>query len=174
MRTKKVTKVSNEFDIKLVKRTLKFLVTRINLLKSDAALLRGDEKEKIEAKIIEYENKKGEIIIELRKNFLKLSSRKLRHFLLHKHPEAFIMGGSVPFVFNGPNYCNYIVEALVLSYVHDACKIAFDSKDENDQLFADLSELLKIRFKINLFIRTMLTRDQGLFVVNNFEFKAIK
>lgn len=174
MRTKKVTTALNDFDGKYLKRTLKPLVTKINLFKSDAALLRGAEREKIEAKILKLENKKGEIIIELRKNFLKLASRGLKQFLLHTHPAAYIMNGSVPFSFTGPNYCNYIVEALVLSYEHDACKIAFDSKDENKELFADLAELLNKRFKIELFIRSMLTNDNGYFVVNNFEFKVLK
>jgi hypothetical protein len=159
------------FDPSLFKRGLQKIGTQINLLKSDAALLQGEEKKIINNKISEKENKKGYLIISLRKTILDCP-KGLKNFLLHTHPIPYRLITHPPFEFSGPNFCNYVTEAVVLSYIHGKCAIAF-GKEENDQVYLPLlKKFLQNTLKIELTIEPTLVPNRNFLEVNNLIFKA--
>lgn len=159
------------FNPSLFKRSLQKIGTQINLLKSDAALLQGEEKKTINYKIIENENKKGYLIISLRKTILKCP-KGLKNFLLHTHPIAYRLITHPPFEFSGPNYCNYVTEAVALSYIHGKCEVAF-AKEEDDQIYLPhLKKFLQNTLKIELTIKPTLVPNRNFLEVNNLIFRA--
>lgn len=159
-----------EFNPTCFKRNIRKLGTQINLLKSDIALLRGEEKKKINDKIIEDENKKGNLIITLRKTILDCP-KGLKNFLLHTHPIAYRLITHPPFEFSGPNFCNYITEAAVLCYVHGKSAIAF-SREENDEIYLPrLKNFFEKTLKIQLVVTLTLVPNKGYMEVNDLYFK---